>query len=106
MKIKGPYTAFELTNGQWAVLESRGFSIATTRAIDGTFRQCGIFTRRIAAALNRDEARKSTKRWEAEEYAGAFVRLKFDGDEVCSYHDVAKLLNRLGATLPKRRATK
>lgn len=99
MKPQGPFTAKDSEPYGIHVIDAKGNWVAKVDTV--------AFGRRIAAALNRDEARtKPTKRWEAEEYAGAFVRLKFDGEEAHSYHDVAALLNRLGATLSKRRATK
>lgn len=61
--------------------------------------------RRIAAALNRDEARKATKpnsRWSGGEFDDSTPYLAYDGETIYDMYDVAALLNKLGATLPQR----
>lgn len=102
MKLTGPFTV-KIRRGRPELLDGAGRHIARLQWSSGYKEDDQDTMERIADALNRDEARKPTSRWSAEEYAGAFVRLKFDGKEVNSYHVVAALLNKLGATLPKHK---
>lgn len=107
-KLQGPFKPWRSEVAGWYILDGAGLCCLKVISPDATETGAKALCKQAAAALNREEARKATPTysgWEGLNAPGGRHVITFHGEPVDDI-TVINLLNKLGATLPKRRPTR